>query len=124
MDVCTDMSFPVAYHDLQAPYYPLTGPANIGFRLKKTDPSLKHYHLSVVKSNDLYKVEFGTPDADNPRLNKMNLGITPGGQKGVVGATFGNTNRGLLLRYEYVKYLVKLLNFFTARVSASVVFNR
>eukprot|EP00794_Sanderia_malayensis_P009953 gene9953-10973_t len=94
VDLCTAMSFPVAFHDLDAPYYPLTGPANVSFQLKRTDLSLSKYHLSVKKNNDLYQIKFGTPGAQNERWRVLNLGITANSQMGVVGATFGNSKRG------------------------------
>ena len=89
----------MAYHNFDAPFYPLTGPANVGFTLQKTDALLTKYHLSIKKNNDLYHVKFGTPGSQNERWSVMKLGITAGNDKGVIGATFGNTERGLMFRY-------------------------
>ncbi len=100
VNVCSNMSFPVAYHNLDAPFYPLTGPANVAFTLKKTDVTLSKYHLSILKNNDLYRIKLGTPGARHERWIVVNLGITANSEKGVIGATFGNTNRGLILRYQ------------------------
>eukprot|EP00795_Rhopilema_esculentum_P006498 gene6498-11955_t len=101
VDVCSEFSFPVAYQSLSAPYYPLTGPANVGFTLHKRDKSLSFFHFKIASKKDFLQAIFGTPGAKNPRMNKMNLAIMPSGNKGIVGATFGNTNRGLLLKYRY-----------------------
>ena len=100
VDVCTDMSFPVSYHNIEAPYYPLTGPVKIGFRLLRRDPLLKTYRLVINKRNDVYHVNFGTPDTQIKREYTMDLGLTTGGNRGVIGATFGQSRKGALLRYE------------------------
>ena len=100
LDVCADFNFPVAYHDLEAPFYPLSGPASIGFRLQKTDAHLKMYFVHIVQKNGIIEIDFGTPGALNSRKGNLKLGITPWGQRGTVGATFGTSNQGISLNYE------------------------
>ena len=100
LDICTDFDFPVAYHDLTAPFYPLTGPASIRFWLQKTDASLKLYYVNVVRKNDIFEVDIGTPGALLSRRAKLKLGIAPLGQRGMIGATFGTSNQGFLFNYE------------------------
>ena len=100
MDICSGFSFPVSYHDLNAPFYPLTGPASIGFRLRKTDPSLKHYFLKIVQKNGFFELIFDSPGTSRSRKTNVKLGFSPWAQKGVIGATFGNSNQGILFNYE------------------------
>lgn len=106
IDICAGLNFPVAYHDIDAPFYPLSGPAAIGFRLKKTDSSFKIYLLDVLRSGDFIRILFDTPGSSLPRMTTVKLGVTPFGQKGVVGATFGNSSKGLLFNYEYVLHCI------------------
>ena len=99
LDICVEFNFPVTYHDLGAPFYPLTGPASIKFLLQKTDASLKMYSLKVVQKNGVFEVDFSTPGALNTRSATMKLGFSPLGQRGIIGAAFGDSKQGFLFDY-------------------------
>ena len=61
----------------------------IGFRLLRCDPLLKAYRLMINKRNDEYHVNFGAPSTQIKREYTVDLGLTTGGGKCVIGATFG-----------------------------------
>lgn len=102
MDVCANLRFPVAYHDISAPFYPLSGPASVGFRLRKSDASLKFYHFDIIRKDEFFEMFFDTPGSLLFRMLKVKLGFDPLGHKGVAGVTLGNSEEGIHFNYEYV----------------------
>lgn len=47
INLCSNISIPVAWYNKTAPFFPLTGPANFSIYLNKTDPQLTHFKVEV-----------------------------------------------------------------------------
>lgn len=95
-----DVSFPNAYYNLSSPYFPLTGPLHVGIRSYPTDPLLKKYRLSIKNDGGLYAISVGTPGATSERKHTIRLGITKQDDRGVIGVSFGEKRKGIVLTYK------------------------
>lgn len=102
-NTCMDVSFPNAYYNLSSPYFPLTGPLHVGIRSYPTDPLLKKYRLSITNDGGLYAISVGTPGATSERKHTIRLGITKQDDRGVIGVSFGEKRKGIVLTYNFNK---------------------
>lgn len=101
--VCGSMSLPVAFRDLQAPFFPLSGPASFSLSVLPTDPKLRVYKLvahrlpTEEESNYDIIAKISTPGATWEREFEANASLwLNDNQKslsistGALGYKFGN----------------------------------
>lgn len=98
--ICTQASFPNGYYDSNAPFFPMTGPFEVGVRSYPVDPLLTKYRLHVKKEGDTFITSIGTPGATLERKYTLTVGV--GGTGGKVGLMYGEENRGFLVHYRLV----------------------
>ncbi|XP_066921867.1 uncharacterized protein [Clytia hemisphaerica] len=100
-DICIQASFPNAFYNGTAPYFPLTGPFSVGVRNYPKDPKLTKYVLHIKKEDRIYTVSIGTPGATLERKYSLSVGLTRNNEGGLVGFTIGENRRGVLFDYVY-----------------------
>ena len=98
-DICIQASFPNAFYNGTAPYFPLTGPFNVGVRNYPKDPKLTKYVLHIKKEDRIYTVSIGTPGATLERKYSLSIGLTRNNEGGLVGFTIRENRRGVLFDY-------------------------
>ena len=80
LNLCSNISIPVAWYDKTVPYFPLTGPANFSIYLNKTDPLLTSFQFTANISNpDKYtnktSISICTPRASYERKFFFNITV-------------------------------------------------
>lgn len=98
-DLCVQASFPNAFYNTTAPYFPLTGPFDIGLRNYPKDPKLTKYKLHVKKEDRIYTVSVSTPGATSERRYSLSVGLTQDNAGGIMGFTVGEEKRGIVFDY-------------------------
>ena len=98
-DLCVQASFPNAFYNTTAPYFPLTGPFDIGLRNYPKDPKLTKYKLHVKKEDRIYTVSVSTPGATLERRYSLSVGLTQDNAGGIMGFTVGEEKRGIVFDY-------------------------
>ncbi|XP_068740726.1 uncharacterized protein [Montipora capricornis] len=78
LNLCSNISIPVAWYNKTAPFFPLTGPANFSIYLNKTDPLLTNIKLAAHITNpDKYTnktmISVCTPGASHERKYFWNI---------------------------------------------------
>lgn len=80
LNLCSNISIPVAWYNKTAPFFPLTGPANFSIYLNKTDPLLTNFKLEANftkpdKNTNKTVVTICTPGASFKREYFFNVTI-------------------------------------------------
>ena len=83
LNLCSNISIPVAWYDKTVPFFPLTGPANFAIYLNKTDPLLTSFRFTASISNpDKYTnktiISICTPRASYERKFFLNITVNQG----------------------------------------------
>jgi hypothetical protein len=116
--LCTSVRIPVAYRDYEAPYYPLSGPAHFGMKLKKVDAKLTTYQFlaQLQKKGDVTNgvISLSTPGATYERKMEgdMSYAIANNVHTLTVGTNnaLGSTGKRaeLEVSYDAISHTVKL----------------
>ena len=83
------------------PYFPLTGPLQLGVRNYPKDLSLEKYRFHFIKHDDLYDLTISTPGTSIDRTYVISLGLKSESNHGVVALSYGENRKGIILNYKY-----------------------
>ncbi|XP_065667671.1 uncharacterized protein LOC101240168 isoform X3 [Hydra vulgaris] len=100
-DTCIILSFPNGYYNQSMPYFPLTGPVQLGVINYPKDALLKKYSLHLIKRDNLYDLTLSTPGSSIKRNYFISLGLKSSQDHGLVALSFGENRKGITLKYKF-----------------------